>query len=143
MSSPYLSAQMAKRLANGFRQMTGPWVQDNVAASQSAVALKLAAAANTGVEVAMPRAGSITGIGAAFTVAPAGAACVLDVTKNGTAISGCTISVPAGATLGHQATFVAGLYTFAAGDRIGVKITTTGSWTAITSDLTAQVEIES
>lgn len=134
---PYRGAAYARK-----RLLAGPWVQDNVAASQSAVALKVAAAANTGTEEAATRAGFISGISATFTVAPAGSTLVLTVTKNGSAISGCVLSVTAGATLGRATTFSPGIYGVAAGDRIGVTVTTDGSWTAITSDMVVNVEIE-
>lgn len=134
---PYKSARLGRK-----RTLAGPWVQDNVAASQSAVVLKVAAAANTGTEVAAPRAGFVAGISATFTVAPAGSTLVLTVTKNGSAISGCVISVTAGATLGRATAFAQGIYGFAAGDRIGVTVTTDGSWTAITSDMVVNVDLE-
>lgn len=137
MGHPYRAAGLVKK-----RSLLGPWVQDNVAASQAGVALKRAAAANTGTEGVSPRPGSVTGIAAAFTVAPAGTDLVLQVTKNGTPVSGCILTVAAGATLGRSAVFKASLYNFIAGDRLGVIVTTGAGWTATTSDVVVDVEIE-
>lgn len=142
MANPNLSALVTKGQAKGWRSYVGPWVQDNIAASQTDIALKRAAAANTGTEFVPDRPGSIVGIGASFTVAPAGSTLTLKVTKNGSVIANCALSVTAGATLGRSTTFASGLYTFAAGDRISMAINTDGSWTAITSDLVADIEIE-
>lgn len=142
MANPHKGARLAKALAKAWRTILAPWVQDNIGASQTAVALKVAAAANTGTSMAQMRAGSVVGIGASFTVAPAGSALTLAVTKNGSVISGCTLSVAPGATLGRSTTFATGAYTFAAGDVLGVAITTDGSWTATTSDVVVAVEVE-
>lgn len=142
MANPHKGARLAKTLAKAWRTILGPWVQDNITASQSGVALKVAAAANTGVGMAQVRAGSVVGIAASFTVAPAGSALTLTVTKGGTPISGCTLTVAPGATLGRSTTFATGAYTFAAGDVLGVAITTDGSWTATTSDAVITVEVE-
>ena len=138
MANPNMANRSVRK-----RTFAGPWVQDNVAANQAAVALKRAAAANTGTEFVPTRAGSIIGIGASFTVAPAGSTLVLTVTKNGSAISGCVLNVTAGATLGRSTTFAPGSYVFAAGDGISVTVTTDGSWTATTSDMVVDLEMDS
>ena len=93
-------------------------------------------------EVVTPRAGSVTGITLSATVAPAGTDAVFTVTKNGSAISGCILTVTAGATLGRSATFTPGTYPIAASDRLGVTVTTGAGWTATTSDVAVCVEVE-
>lgn len=129
----------------GFRRYVGPFVRDNVAANLTDSRAAVGATAAPQLDIAMTRAGSVVGISASFTVAPAGSTLTVSVFKNGALIDAAGIlSVPAGATLGHATTFAkdtTGL-TFVAGDRIGIAITTDGSWTAITSDLAAAVEVE-
>lgn len=138
MANPNMANRAVRK-----RSYAGPWVQDNVSASQAAVALKRAAAANAGTELVPVRTGSITGIGASFTVAPAGSTLVLTVTKNGSPISGCVLNVTVGATLGRSTTFAPGSYPVAAGDRLGVTVTTDGSWSATTSDMVIDLELDS
>lgn len=131
--------------AGGFPLPFGPFVQDNVAANQSAVVVKLGATGATVVDGVAPRAGSLRGIVASFTVAPAGTDLVVSVLKNGTLIHATGIlTVTAGATLGRTVTFTkdnANLL-FAAGDRIGVTVTTGAGWTATTSDMAVFVIVE-
>jgi hypothetical protein len=129
----------------GFRQFVGPFVRDNVAANLTDSRAGLGATAAVQLDLAMPRAGSLVGITAAFTVAPAGASLVVSVFKNGALMDAAAIlTVPAGATLGHAATFAKGTsgLTFAAGDRIGIALTTDGSWTATTSDASVLAWVE-
>lgn len=128
--------------AGGFRREVGPFVRDNVAASLTDSRAAVGATAAPQVDIAMPRAGSIVGITASFTVAPAGSTATIKVFKNGSAVASCELSVTAGATLGRAVTFAKDLHTFAAGDRLGIAITTDGSWTATTSDLAAAIEVE-
>lgn len=131
--------------AGGFHISMGPFVQDNVAANQSAVVVKLGATGATVVDGVAPRAGSLVGIVASFTVAPAGTDLVVSVLKNGTLIHSTGIlTVTAGATLGRAVTFTkdnANLL-LAAGDRIGVTVTTGAGWTATTSDMAVFVIVE-
>lgn len=138
MANPNMANRAVRK-----RSFAGPWVQDNIAANQAAVALKRAAAANTGTEFVPTRVGSIVGISASFTVAPAGSTLTLTVTKNGSAVSGCVLSVTAGATLGRSTVFAPGAYPFANGDRLSVTVTTDGSWTATTSDMVVDLELDS
>lgn len=142
MASPHRSRLLTKAIAKGWRQALGPWVQDNVAANQAAVVIKVGATAAPQTELVTPRAGSVTGITLSATVAPAGTDATFTVTKNGSAISGCILTVAAGATLGRSATFTPGTYPIAASDRLGVTVTTGAGWTATTSDVAVCVEVE-
>ncbi len=129
----------------GFRKTFGPYLQDNVSASQTGVRLALGATGNPQQDLVASRAGSLVAITASFTVAPAGSTLTLQVYKNGALMhASAALSVPAGATLGHYAVFAKDTADLlvAAGDRIGVAITTDGSWTATTSDVAVMVEIE-
>jgi hypothetical protein len=132
--------------AGGFPISLGPWVQDNVAANQSAVALKIGATAAPQAEAVVWRAGSLRAILASFTVAPAGTDLVVSVFKNGSLLHATAIlTVAAGAALGRVASFskdTANL-SFAAGDRVGIAVTTGAGWTATTSDLAVWALIES
>lgn len=129
----------------GFRTLVGPFVQTDLAASQTDARLALGDEAAPNLDVIMPRAGSLVGICAGFTVAPAGSTMTVSVFKNGALMHATAVlSVTAGATLGRVALFskdTANL-SFAAADRIGVAITTDGSWTAITSDITVFLWVE-
>jgi hypothetical protein len=126
------------------REQMGVWVRDNVAAGLTDSVLSLNATAAVQLERAAIRAGSVTGIGMTLTVAPAGANLVAKVFKNGTLLNAaCILTVVPGAPLGYSVSFAKGLYTFAAGDRLGVAITTPGGWTATTSDIAVSLEIES
>ena len=131
--------------AGGFPLPFGPFVQDNVAANQAAVVVKLGATAAPQVDAVAWRAGSLRGIVASFTVAPAGTDLVVSILKNGVLLHATAIlTVAAGAALGRTVTFAkdnADLL-FAAGDRIGVTVTTGAGWTATTSDMAVYAIVE-
>jgi hypothetical protein len=109
--------------------------QDNVAASQSAVALTVVGPA-TGIDIEMPWAGSIVGISAQVVLAEARTAGTLtvDATVNGVA-SGLQAVLNGSNTQHHAATQAIDVDTFSAGDRIGVDITTDAGWLPVSADL--------
>lgn len=120
-------------------------MQDNVSASQAAVALGFGATDNPQNTWVASRAGSLMGIQATFTVAPAGSSLVLSVYKNGSLMHASAIlTVTVGASLGRTTTFAkdtTGL-TFVANDILSVRVTTDGSWSATTSDVAVCLEVE-
>lgn len=127
----------------GFRKDIGPWVQTNVGASQTDARLGIGASGTVHLDLVMPRAGSVMGIMASLTVAPAGSNPIVKVFKNGSALdAACILTVAAGSDLDQVALFAKDLYAFAAGDRIGLAITTDGSWSATSSDITVTLEVE-
>lgn len=130
--------------AGGFRSLVGPFILANVPASQTDTRLGVGATGVPQQDIVMPRAGSVMGITASFTEDPAGSDLILEVYKNGALLNAaCILTVESdGTDLDQYAVFAKDTYTFAAGDRIGLALTTDGSWTATTSDLCAMVEVE-
>lgn len=119
--------------------LAGTWYQDNVAASQSAVVLKLEG--NNRTEVVMPVPGSIVGI-AVFSNA-ARSAGTLTVTASVDGVSSGVSAVLNGSnTTTHYTTQrreYSAYTVFTAGQRIGVLITTDGSWAPETADIMVNV----
>lgn len=129
--------------AGGFRRNIGPFVRDNVAASLTASRAAVGATAAPQVDIAVPRAGSVMGISLSSTVAPAGSTASVQVYLNGALLNaGCALNVTVGAALGRAIAFAKDLYPVAAGDRLGIAITTDGSWTATTADVAVDIEVE-
>lgn len=136
-----IGIKAALALAAPRRQPIGPFVQDNVAANQASVALAVGATAAPQVTLVPTRDGSLVGISASFTVAPAGTDLTLQLTKEGVAVAGAILTVAAGATLGRSVTFPPGKFDFLAGQRLGVVVITGAGWTAVTSDVAVMLEI--
>jgi hypothetical protein len=129
--------------ADGHRQTVGPFCQDNVAASQAAVALSIGAPAKTQIGHTMTRPGSLVGISALSNVAAAGSAALLTVTKNGVATALTTTLVAAtNGGLKNSNTAAKDAVTFVANDVIGVTVTTDGAWSATTADINVEVQFE-
>lgn len=138
--------------AGGYWIPYGPFVRDNVAASLTDSRVALGATGATVLEAAVLRAGSLVGITCSFiTAPPAGGSLTVSVFK-GTAAGGAMgllhataiLTVPAGAPLGYSVPFAkdnANLL-FAAGDRVGIAITTPAGWSAITADIAVYAIIE-
>lgn len=102
------------------------FMQSDVAASQSAVALDvLGLSGNT--EYTMELEGSVIGISIASNDARTAGTLTVDVTVNGTA-TGLQAILDGTNTTYHYATQIPETDTFSAGDRLGVDITTDGSW---------------
>ena len=123
------------------RTQLGQWFQDNVAASQTNVALETGiGTAGTRFHHHAIRPGSVTGIVVYTNEARVAGTLTVEVTINGIG-TGLT-AVLDGTNTGTKASTQALLLdTFVAGDRIGVRLTTDGSWSPTTADITAEVEI--
>lgn len=109
--------------------------QANVAASQSAVALKEATNQNTGIT--MPFAGQIVAVTATLSSAATAGTLTASATVGGTvdADTACAITTETSKVTAVPRDKTA----FAAGDLVGVKITTTAGWDGTTADLTVTV----
>lgn len=117
------------------------FMQDNVAASQSAVALSVVGPAS-GIEFEMPWAGSIVGISAQVANAEARTAGTLtvDATVNGS-VSGLQAVINGTNAEHHSSTQAKDLDSFNAGDRIGCKITTDAGWLPVSADVIVVVYV--
>jgi hypothetical protein len=123
--------------------VTARFARHTVAASLNASALTVidtnatSGALNVTGEV-MPFAGAIVGVGAALSAAASAGTLTLDVTINGT-VTGFQLVITTGASGSTIKEY--GQVRFNAGDTIGVKITTSGSWNGTTADLLATVYV--
>lgn len=126
-------------IAGGHRQNIGGWVRDNIAASLTNSQLGRFVTANPQLQWRAPRAGSVMSVGSVFTVATAGASITISVFKNGSLLASHAIGT--GVTSNMQA-YAKDAQVFAAGDLIDIRITTPAGWTAVTSDLVVDVEVE-
>ena len=116
------------------------FMQQNVAASQSAVAIPvLGLAGNT--EIVMPKPGSVVGISIASNEVRTGGTLTVDITINGAA-PGLQAVLDGTNTQYHYATQDRRLDAFVAGDRLGVKITTDAGWLPTTADIVVMVLVE-
>jgi len=139
LNTTTISASGDLSAVGGFKQGY-VFMQINVAASQSAVALDVSGLAGN-TEIVMPYAGSVLAISIASNAARAGGTLTVDVTINGVA-TGLQAVLDATNTTYHRATQAKDTDTFAAGDRLGVKITTDASWTPTTADIVVAVLVE-
>lgn len=112
------------------------FMQDDVAANQSAVALVVSGATPT--EITMPKPGHILGISIASNAARSAGTLTVDVTKDGT-VQTVQAILDGTNTQYHYGTVDRGSKEFSAGDRIGVKITTDASWAPTTADIIVTV----
>lgn len=117
------------------RTLLRGWFQDNVAASQTAVVLALP---STRTEVPMVTGGSVIGIVVYSNAARAAGTLTVDATINGT-VTGLQAVLDGTNTQTDTGTQAVGTDTFTAGQRIGVKITTDGSWAPTTADIDVAV----
>lgn len=109
--------------------------QANVAASQSAVALKESTNQNTGIT--MPFAGQVVAVVANLSAAATAGTLTVSATVGGTADTDTATAIT---TETAKSTVVPRDKTaFVAGDVLGVKITTSGTWDGTTADLTVTV----
>lgn len=116
------------------------FMQANVAATQTAVAIDvLGLAGNTEYVMAFP--GSIIGISIAANAARSAGTLTVDATKNGT-VTGLQAVLDGTNTQYHYASQDAESDVFVAGDRLGVKITTTGAWAPTTADIVVTVIVQ-
>lgn len=121
--------------------VVGPWFRINIPNSLTDSVSYLSASSGDHTNDAVAtRDGSVTGLSIGFTVAVAGGAApfVAKVFKNGSEMTGASVTIEADALTGY-ATFAAGTHSFVAGDYLEVRITTSG-WTSTTSDMAAFIE---
>lgn len=134
--------QITREIAKGQKDSYA-FMQDAVAASQTDVQLpiaEVAAGAGNAIDgVPMLMAGEIIGI--TWKLSAAGTAGVFTIgpTVGGTEKTALTQTV--GTAASGRAKVNRGTIPFAAGDEIGVEITTDGSWDGTSSDLAVWVHI--
>jgi hypothetical protein len=107
----------------------------NVPASQTDLQLKDASGQVEGIT--MPFAGEVVALVADLSAAATAGELAIGVTKGGTEVAATTQTITT-ATAARKA-FPRGTATFAAGDKLGVEITTSGTWDGTTADLAVQV----
>lgn len=132
--------------AGGFRHVPGVFRRDNVAATLTDSQLALAVHGASLNGYVATRAGSITGLSIHSTVAAAGGAgdkLVATVFKNGVAIAAAKVELDADTSeVADAATFAKDTHTFAAEDVLDIRITTPGTWSAVTADIAVFLEVE-
>lgn len=122
----------------GYRHWVGPFTILNLGASQTDAAVT---SLGGNIYLTMCRAGSITGVSVSMTVAGAGSNMVIDIWKSPSEYITAAVTIAPGATSGYV-TFAKDLYPFNAGDKLSVRATTDGSWSATTTDIDAYIEVE-
>lgn len=130
--------------AGGYRQLFDDFYQDNVASSQTGVALARAGDASWAAfdgKVIMLRGGSITAVAVKSNEARTAGTLTVEVTKNGSG-TGLTAVLDGTNTTFKVTTQDKDTDTFVAGDEIGVTITTDGSWAPNTADIRVAIEVE-
>jgi hypothetical protein len=122
-----------------YRYIVAQWNQDNVAASQTNVALTIYGG-TTHDHINTTRAGSVTGIVVESNTARTAGTATFEVTINGTG-TGLTAVLDGTNTTKKATTQAVGLDTYVAGDAIGVRVTTDGAWSPTTADVQCSVEL--
>ena len=111
------------------------FAQANVAASQTDVQLKDATGGVEGVTMAFP--GLIVGLTVDLSAASTGGQLTVGVTINGTEVAATTQTITTATAA--RAIFDRDAVKFAAGDKLGVEITTNAGWTPETAELAVNV----
>lgn len=111
------------------------WFQDDVPASQTAVALTLSGGRT---EIPMPADGYVVGVAVFSNEARTAGTLTVDPTINGTVV-GLTAVLDGTNTTTKTTRQANGLDKFTAGQRIGVKITTDAGWLPTTADIDVTV----
>lgn len=124
----------------GFAHQLSYWYQDDVADSQTDAALDMDGN-SARAEVPTIRAGSIIGIAVYSNEARSAGTLTVDATVDGTK-TGLTAVLDGTNSQTKVTTQAKDTDTFTAGQRIGVKLTTDGSWAPTTADITVTVLIE-
>lgn len=123
--------------------VTLPFLQDNVAASQTNVQLyriEVASAALHEVsEYYMPWAGEVVGLAWSLSAAGSAGSMTIGATLDGTEDADTTQTVTTAAR--GYAKFARGKMTFTAGQYLGVEITTNSSWNGTSSDLAVDLYV--
>lgn len=126
----------------GYRILLDGWYQNNVAASQTGVALsRLSGPDCEAGGVIVPRAGSITAVAVYSNAARTAGTCTVEVVKNGAA-TGFTAALNGTNTQFAVATAAKDARALAAGDILGVQVTTSSDWAPTTADIRVVIEIE-
>lgn len=112
--------------------------RENIAASQSNLPVRLGE--NGTYLIPMPRAGSITGWAAMSNLTITGGNATFSITKNGVAISGPALTINSGSNIAQE-TFNLNTHQFAAGDYLGITLSSDSSWAPATADVTVCLEI--
>ncbi len=134
-------------ISDGIKQ-TLTFYQDNVTASQTDVVIDHTGSAQK--TVIMPYSGSIMGIGVVSNGDRSAGTLTVEVFKQTGTTNGALTNTKSGLTAVLNGTNVMRSYTvqskdvdtFSAGDRIGVMITTDGSWSPTTADIIVTVIVE-
>ncbi len=116
------------------------FAQDNAAASQSAVAMKLVGS-TTCDQFVMPRAGSVVGVSVYSNAAVTTSTAKVDVTIGGTA-TGLQATLDTTNTQAHYNTQAINTDTVGAGGTIGMKISTGATFAPTTADIIAVAFVE-
>lgn len=126
--------QITRELAK-YQVIPFQFFQANVAASQTAVALKDSSNQVTGIS--MPFAGEVIAVSANLSSAATAGTLTASVTIGGTADADTATAIT---TQTAKSTVIPRGYTsFVAGDLLGVKITSSGTWDGTTADLVVTV----
>lgn len=109
--------------------------QANVAASQTNVQIKDCSGQVDGLS--MPFAGEVLSIAVDLSAAATAGTLTVGVTNGGTENATTTQTIATAAA--KTAIFPRGTMTFVAGDKLGVEVTTSGTWDATTADMSITV----
>lgn len=118
------------------------WMQENIAASQTDVALNQQVSTLFPIDTKMIRAGSVTGLNTRLTTPVTVGTLTATVTIGGVATTLSIIHTAALNPSGGEATIATGVDVFAAAALIGIDITTDAGFLPITDDIEAWVEID-
>lgn len=127
--------------SGGFYALPEQWAQNDVAASQAAVALSAQVSTNFDDIPAM-RAGSLVGLSVRFSETITAGQAEIIVTING-APTALTLVCDSGSNPDGGVVLEAqGVITYSAGDLIGATITTDGSFLPVTTDVECWIQVQ-
>ena len=126
----------------GYRSYLMTFARDNVAANLSLAGMVFGGGSGLHDTVAMPRAGSITGLAAFCNAAPSGGTATVTVFHNGAAVDGLSTTIGTGNTRTNSITQAKDTTTFAANDEFTCRLASTSDWSPTTSEINAVIEIE-
>lgn len=118
-----------------YQLVTYTFFQANVSASQTAVALKEGTNQVTGLT--MPFAGEVLAVTANLSAAGTAGTLSVSATVGGTADADTAVAITT--ETAKATTVLRGRTSFNAGDLLGAKITTSGTWDGTTADLVVTV----
>ncbi len=118
--------------AEGRTYMILSYADDNITTAEAAVAMKTAGS-STVTEFEVPWAGSITAVSIITNESRTAGSMIADPTINGTVI-GLHATLNNTNADHHSTTQASGTDAFAAGDRVGIKFTSTTDWAPVTAD---------